>query len=375
MAIYHCTIKSVGRGKGKSAAAKHKYVSRTRPKDDEPVVTGSGNLPSWVNSPIDYWSAADKFERKNAELCKEIEFAIPQELPLDARQSLAESFCRSTANEHNLPYSFAVHNLDGDKPHCHLMLSARSNDGIERTADIWFKRANKKNPEKGGSAKNEIVSGKDRRDWYNHVRINWEQKANECLATFGFVERIDHRSNEERGIEKLPQPKLGPAVMAMEEKGQSTQRVNEFFMVEEINERTSKHIEHVEHSKTSHAARTDDSEDIRLNRMSHEIVQRVTKSNPKTMDRIKQIFKKETKSVDRDVVDWIDNSVQRLHDFVVADELSDEQKHSERNTNRKIEKPRDYRKKLREDEQRKSDLGQQKSIKKIKRPHDNDFGL
>ena len=41
----------------------------------------------------------------------------------------------------------------GENPHCHLVISERSNDGLERTAETWFKRYNGKAPERGGARK------------------------------------------------------------------------------------------------------------------------------------------------------------------------------------------------------------------------------
>ncbi|MDE7981757.1 hypothetical protein PZE18_27145, partial [Escherichia coli] len=43
---------------------------------------------------------------------------------------------------------------------CHLMISERINDGIERPAAQWFKRYNGKTPEKGGAQKTEALKPK-----------------------------------------------------------------------------------------------------------------------------------------------------------------------------------------------------------------------
>jgi hypothetical protein len=59
-----------------------------------------------------------------------------------------------TADE-RLPYTLAVHaghDADGrENPHAHLMISERWNDGIERSREQWFRRANSGHQERGGA--------------------------------------------------------------------------------------------------------------------------------------------------------------------------------------------------------------------------------
>ena len=59
------------------------------------------------------------------------------------------------------------------------MFSERSNDGIERIPEQWFKRYNAKEPEKGGARKSRVAVP---RAW---ARANtgkaWEQEANKAL--------------------------------------------------------------------------------------------------------------------------------------------------------------------------------------------------
>jgi len=54
-----------------------------------------------------------------------------------------------------LPYTLAIHrgDLSKENVHCHLVFSDRGNDAVDRNPELWFKRANKKDPEKGGGPK------------------------------------------------------------------------------------------------------------------------------------------------------------------------------------------------------------------------------
>ena len=77
----------------------------------------------------------------------------------------------------------------------HLMINERRNDGIPRSAETWFKRANSKSPGKGGARKTRSLQGKR---WLRQTRKSWETAANRALAEAGRGERIDCRSLADR---------------------------------------------------------------------------------------------------------------------------------------------------------------------------------
>ena len=91
----------------------------------------------------------------------------------------------------------AIHRGRGENPHCHLVISERSNDGLERTAETWFKRYNGKAPEQGGARKVSTSS----KEWLTSTREAWAEHANRALARAGSRERIDHRSLSDRAEE------------------------------------------------------------------------------------------------------------------------------------------------------------------------------
>ncbi|MDW2138043.1 MobA/MobL family protein, partial [Vibrio sp. 2128(2023)] len=173
MAIYHLTAKTGSRNGGQSAKAKADYIQRegrySRDRD-EVLHTQSGHLPEWAERPADYWDAADLYERANGRLFKEVEFALPVELTLDQQRELVDEFARHLTEGERLPYTLAIHAGGGENPHCHLMISERINDGIERPAAQWFKRYNGKTPEKGGAQKTEALKPKA---WLEQTREAW----------------------------------------------------------------------------------------------------------------------------------------------------------------------------------------------------------
>lgn len=62
------------------------------------------------------------------------------------------------------------------------------------------------------------------RDNAEKWRASWADTVNRYLEKNGFEERIDHRSNVERGLEEIPSIHMGPAACAMEKKGIRTER-------------------------------------------------------------------------------------------------------------------------------------------------------
>lgn len=139
MAIYHLTAKTGSRSGGQSARAKADYIQREGKyaRDmDEVLHAESGHMPEFVERPADYWDAADLYERANGRLFKEVEFALPVELTLDQQKALASEFAQHLTGAERLPYTLAIHAGGGENPHCHLMISERINDGIERLPGV-----------------------------------------------------------------------------------------------------------------------------------------------------------------------------------------------------------------------------------------------
>ena len=228
MAIYHMRVSVGSRSGSQSAAAKIAYIQRTGPyrrdRGEQVQHAASGNMPAWAEAdPAAYWQAADMGERANGTLFREIEFALPIELGEPERAALAERFAGELADAHGLPWSLAMHAGGEANPHCHLLLSERRNDGHDRTAETWFRRAAptaKRNPAAGGAPKISLRG----KAWLEETRERWAQVANEALEAAGATARIDHRSYADQGIDDIPGQHIGPHVIAMEERGIRTDR-------------------------------------------------------------------------------------------------------------------------------------------------------
>jgi hypothetical protein len=227
MAIYHLNAKTGNRARGQSAAAKAAYITATEKyaRKRGVVFTGFDNMPAWAtDNPLRYWKAADEFERANARLFREVEFALPVDLDNEQRLELAKEFARQTAQTTDgqpLPYMYAIHDKKDDNPHCHLLISERINDNIERSPETWFVRHNDKKPGETGAKKTRDLKPKN---WLLSRREAWAVTANQWLAKAGINGKLDHRSNKARGIDRPPGKHVGPEAWSLEKKGIRTER-------------------------------------------------------------------------------------------------------------------------------------------------------
>ncbi|MBM4257973.1 MAG: hypothetical protein FJ147_19035 [Deltaproteobacteria bacterium] len=248
MAIYALSISHRVKGQGASAEAHAQYLAREgkykergagshaeyltregkhQKRAHELEATWSGNMPEWAENPGEFWNAADTYERANGRVYSEVVMALPRELSFEDRERLVKDFIEREIGE-RFPYTVAMHNsraLDGgEQPHAHIMFSLRERDGIEREKAQFFKRANSKHPERGGAKKNREWSLDDaKNDRVREIRQSWETLANTALENAGRDERIDRRTLKEQGIDREPEPKMGPEVTQRLKRGEATE--------------------------------------------------------------------------------------------------------------------------------------------------------
>src|SRR6195952_2883524 len=234
MAIYHFSAKVISRAAGSSALAAAAYRSASRLPDQRldrhhdfsnkaGVVHSEVMLPDGAAPELSdresLWNAVELAEKRiDAQLGREIEFAIPRELSKEDGIALAREFVRDEFVSRGMIADLNVHwdiGADGEaKPHAHAMLTMR-----EVTEEGF---------------------GPKVRDWnatslLEHWRESWAAHANERMAELDIDARIDHRSFDAQGIELEPQPKIGPAAARMAEQGLSSERVEEQLAIARAN--------------------------------------------------------------------------------------------------------------------------------------------
>lgn len=226
MAIYHFSAKVVSRANGSSAVASAAYRAAERLHDDRlgrdhdfsnkagvvhsEIILPEG-APERLNDRACLWNEVEAGEkRKDAQLAREVEFAIPREMNTAQGVSLARDFVEKQFVDRGMVADLNVHwdrGKDGEpKPHAHVMLSMRE-----------------VGPEGFGQKVREWNSNALLKEW----REAWADHVNERLAQLDIDARIDHRTLEAQGIDLEPQHKIGPAASRMPEQGLEAERAED----------------------------------------------------------------------------------------------------------------------------------------------------
>ena len=252
----HVNVKTGTRAAGQSAAAKYDYISRdgryARACQDEVVHVESGAMPAFASSDARlYWAAADSHERSNGRLFRSLTAALPNSLDFAGRLDLARSFAAHVTGG-ELPYTLALHagvskESGVANPHLHLVFSERVNDGVERAAEQWFRRAAPKggDPAAGGARKSERTKP---RAWLEETRQAWAAEMNLAFGRAGVADRVTPESHaaqlaraREAGdaaeVERLllnpPSEHIGPAAKHRWEDRSPAQKPDRYAQYEE----------------------------------------------------------------------------------------------------------------------------------------------
>ena len=155
IAIYHCSIKIISRGKGKSAVAAAAYRSGekiTNEWDGEThdytrkggVVHSEIMLPP--HAPPSFsdrstlWNSVEEIEKsKDAQLAREVEIALPVELSREEQTRLVRDYCSSQFVSKGMCADFNIHDTGSGNPHAHIMLTMRPLD----EKGIWTAKSKK----------------------------------------------------------------------------------------------------------------------------------------------------------------------------------------------------------------------------------------
>ena len=98
------------------------------------------------------------------------------------------------------------------------MISERANDGIERSREQWFARANRDDPARGGAGKTRALHG---RPWVEHARERLATLTNQTLERLERQERVDHRSYARQGRDDEPGRHYGPSAVHLVSRGRA----------------------------------------------------------------------------------------------------------------------------------------------------------
>ncbi len=272
MAIYHCSISNVSRAKGAASTATLSYITGEKVKDDRIGKTFNGfgrterieatgvMLPKGASD--EFRDAANMFnsieqheKADNARTAKKIEIALPRECDKGQHIEMVEAYIRDNINANAYAAAYAIHyDKEINNPHAHILVPNRQ---INQDTGVWEKTKTRKeyardkkgeripiiDPETGAQK----VDSRNRKQWR---RVTVEQNlldkrefleglreawARECNRHLTLEQKIDHRSLKEQCIEREPTIHEGYAARQIEERGGTSERMEENRKIRESN--------------------------------------------------------------------------------------------------------------------------------------------
>src|ERR1700689_4365816 len=212
MAIFRLEAKVFSREKrGRSVIAAAAYRAGTKLKDEirdkifdyarrtkgviQSDILAPEGAPGWAHDPGQLWNKVEAGERRvDAQLAREFILAVPPELSADAQFQTAVDWAKKELVTSGMIAEVSLHHTkSGKNPHVHILCTMRKLDG-------------------------EKFSPKKPREWNDVAllvkqRESWADAVNAALEKAGRDERVDHRSLKDRGIDRVPEPKIGVAAI------------------------------------------------------------------------------------------------------------------------------------------------------------------
>lgn len=214
MAIYHFSARVMGRSTGHNVVSAAAYRSGSSLRDERTgrrrdfsyktevihsEILAPPETPEALLERESLWNRVEATEtRDKAQLARDIEFALPRELPRDEAIALARAFVDRQFVARGMIADLNIHwdvGAEGEaKPHAHVMLTMRA-------------LASPSNPD--------APFGLKPRAWNNRAlfrnwREAWADMANARLAELDLETRIDHRSLRALALDLEPQGRIGP---------------------------------------------------------------------------------------------------------------------------------------------------------------------
>jgi hypothetical protein len=248
------------------------------------------NAPTEYKDRATLWNAVESTATANERLARDFDIALPLELSRGEQIDLVRNYVNDNFVKAGMCADFAIHDKGDGNPHAHIMLTMRPIDETGKweyvsqklyickdhegnTAELsaselkkaqidgktfekqlpYFKNGKgkatyltkyeaendkkykdyirvkgKNDPLKTKEdRRNPIIEKWDSNESFNKWRENWAAYQNREFEKKNLSVRVDHRSYEKQGIDKIPTKHLGVSAKAMEERGNTSKRGNE----------------------------------------------------------------------------------------------------------------------------------------------------
>lgn len=252
MALYHFSLGHIKRTAGHTAIAAAAYRSGEKLYDayygetqdysrKKGVITSMIYAPDYVPERLHdrqtLWAEVEFNEnRKDAQLAYSFDIALQNELTMGENIELLDTFVREEKVPLGMIVDVAIHDPDEGKhgipnPHGHLTSPIRpflesGMWGDKQHQEYVLDENGEKIRKTNGKYKTMAVSSTGWNDpaLLEHWRRRWAELVNAKFEEKGLFCRVDHRSNEKRGIDEIPQVHEGSAVRRMEARGIVTEK-------------------------------------------------------------------------------------------------------------------------------------------------------
>lgn len=248
MAIAFMNVRILERTKGKNAVASAAYRSGSKLKDEQSnrtknyerkqqeVKYSEIDLPTGTSEKFRdrefLWNEVERTEkRKDAQLAREIIFALPQELNLETDIELMKNFVQDNFTSQGMIADWNIHDKGDGNPHCHVMLTMRSldTDGLtflpKKRSEFKLDANGEKIPVTDWNG-NQII--RNQRKVWKRIDVqtnNWNDKKNVPMWKENWATACNRYLSPEDQIEFgvkggfKAHRHLGPAAANMEKKG------------------------------------------------------------------------------------------------------------------------------------------------------------
>lgn len=226
MAVYRLEAKVISRAKGRSATASAAYRSGGMIEDERTgqifdysqkrgvlhaEILTPDNTPEWMLDRAQLWNAVERIEkRRDAQLARDFILSLPHELTHEQRVELMRDYLRTEFVARGMIADFAIHAPDRQSDprnhHAHVMVTMR-----ELTTQGFGLKV------RGWNATAQLEEWRER----------WAEVTNQHLERHGHEARVDHRSLDDQGCDREPEPKQGPVATEMERAGRASHAGND----------------------------------------------------------------------------------------------------------------------------------------------------
>lgn len=173
------------------------------------------------------WNKMELAEKSpKAQLCREINVALPIELNNSDQKMLIEDFVKDNFVSEGMIADVAIHRDDENNPHAHIMLAMREVDSEGNILNKSYRipklddNGNQIYNEKGHKVTVSIKSNDwNRRSFVSEIRSDWANKVNHLFKERNIDQQITEKSHAELGKKELPSIHEGFYSKKLESKG------------------------------------------------------------------------------------------------------------------------------------------------------------